>query len=422
MTQPLTRIRLRLTVWYAATFGLILVLLGGGLFTVIRSQITAQLDASLEAATQELIRAANIREMEAQEARGQVVDAVDELHIPDRQLYLLTAGATPFKPAAAPEWATRAGQRAAASGGDVTLNAHVGHGHALRIHATVFTTSSGTRYIALAAADRVELEDRYASLIGAFGGASLAALLLVALGGWVLMRKSTAPVEATMAQMRRFMADAAHELRTPIAVLRTRAEVALQREREPAAYIDTLSRVEDEAKRLGVIVGDLLTLAHADAGEWPVAHDRLFLDDIALDAADAAHVLARQRGVTLEVGAFEESPIIGDRALVRQLLMQVLDNAVKFTPQGGRVRVDVSASNGTSTVVVADTGIGIPASQIPHVFDRFYRAENARERAPGAGLGLSIARWIATAHSATVSLDSTPGVGTTVVLTFPRAP
>jgi len=218
------------------------------------------------------------------------------------------------------------------------------------------------------------------------------------------------------------MADAAHELRTPIAVLRTRAEVALQRERDPASYIETLSRVEEEAKRLGAIVGDLLTLAHADAGEWPVAHDRLFLDDIALDAADAAHVLARQRGVTLEVGTFEESPIIGDRALVRQLLMQILDNAVKFTPQGGRVRVDVSASNGTSTVVVADTGIGIPASQIPHVFDRFYRAENARERAPGAGLGLSIARWIATAHGATVSLDSTPGAGTTVVLTFPGAP
>ena len=420
--QPLTRIRFQLTVWYAATFGLILVLLGGGLFTVIRSQITAQLDASLEAATQQLIRAANIREMEAQEARGQVVDAVDELHIPDRQLFLLTAAATPFKPPAAPEWVTRAGRRAAAAGGDITVNAHVGRGHTLRIHATMFTTSSGTQYIALAAADRVELEDRYASLIGAFGGAALAALLLVALGGWVLMRKSTAPVEATMAQMRRFMADAAHELRTPIAVLRTRAEVALQRERDPASYIETLSRVEEEAKRLGAIVGDLLTLAHADAGEWPVAHDRLFLDDIALDAADAAHVLARQRGVTLEIGTFEESPIIGDRALVRQLLMQILDNAVKFTPQGGRVRVDVSASNGTSTVVVADTGIGIPASQIPHVFDRFYRAENARERAPGAGLGLSIARWIATAHGATVSLDSTPGAGTTVVLTFPRAP
>lgn len=225
-----------------------------------------------------------------------------------------------------------------------------------------------------------------------------------------------------MAQMRRFMADAAHELRTPIAVLRTRAEVALQRERDSAAYIQTLARVEEEAQRLGAIVNDLLTLAHADAGEWPVAQDRLFLDDIALDAAEAAHVLARQRGVTVDVGTFEESPIIGDRALVRQLLMQILDNAVKFTPQGGRVRVDVSATNGSSTVVVADTGIGIPAAQIPHVFDRFYRAENARESAPGAGLGLSIARWIATAHGATVSLDSTPGTGTTVTLRFPRAP
>jgi signal transduction histidine kinase len=366
------------------------------------------------------MRAADIREMESVSAHGRVVDAVDELHIPDRMLFLVTPSGQPVRPATAPAWVQTAVQRVAASG-EATLNVHVRHEHRLRVHAARFTVRGGTPYVAVAAADRVELEDRYASLIGAFGGAALAALLLVALGGWVLMRKSSAPVEESIAQMRRFMADAAHELRTPIAVLRTRAEVALQRRRDPDTYAETLRRVEAEAGRLGDIVNDLLTLAHADAGQRPVTHERLYLDDVALDAADAAHVLARQRDVTLEVGTFEESPVIGDRALVRQLIMLVLDNAVKFTPAGGRVRVDVSAGSSSSTVVVADTGIGITPEQMPHIFDRFYRGENSREHAAGAGLGLSIALWITSAHGGAIDVTSAPGQGTTVVMRFPLA-
>ena len=417
--QSLARIRVGLTAWYVATFGLILVLLGGWLFVVIRSQITAQLDASLSAAARELSRAAEIREMEAVEAHGQVVDAVDELHIPDRLLYLLTPSGQPVKPAVAPEWAERAARRADSTG-QATLNVHVPHQRRLRVYAFRFTVHSGTPYVAVAAADRIEVEDRYASLIGAFGGAALGALLLVAIGGFVLMRKSTAPVERTMEQMRRFMADAAHELRTPIAVLRARAEIALQRDRDPESYADTLRHIEQEATRLGSIVGDLLTLAHADAGAWPVARERLYLDDIALDAAEAAHVLAGPRGVTVQMGGFEESPIAGDRALVRQLLMLLLDNAVKFTPSGGCVRVDVAADGDASTVVIADTGVGITAGQMPHIFERFYRGDGAREQAPGAGLGLSIARWIATLHDAAISVSSTPARGTTVTVRFPR--
>jgi len=418
--QPLDRIRLRLTAWYGATFGLILLLLGGGLFVVVRAQLAEQLDASLRAAARELMRAAEIREVEAVEARGQVVDAVDELHIPDRMLYLLTPAGDPVKPAHADAW-TRAIARRAGSAGTADQNVRAARHRILRVYAARFTVRSGTPYVAVAAADRVELEDRYASLIGAFGSAALAALLLVAAGGYVLMRQSAAPVERSMMQMRRFMADAAHELRTPITVLRSRAEVALQRVREPEAYAAALRGIEEEAVRLGGIVDDLLTLAHADAGERPLAREPFYLDDVALDAADAARVLARQRGVSLDVGAFEESPVTGDRSLTRQLLMIVLDNAVKFTPAGGRVRVDVSSDAAHSSVVVADTGIGIAPAQLPHVFERFYRGEGARERAPGAGLGLSIARWIADAHGAAIELASTPGQGTRVALRFPRA-
>jgi len=229
-------------------------------------------------------------------------------------------------------------------------------------------------------------------------------------------------VEGSMETMRRFMADAAHELRTPITVLRSQAEVALQRERNAEGYVEALRRVESEAVRLGATVEDLLTLARADAGERAPERRRVFLDDLALDAASGARALAETRGVALEVGAFEEAVVSGDAALLRQLLMIVLDNAVKFTPAGGRVRVSAAAPGGQAEVVVEDTGIGITPEQLPHVFERFYRGDPARARADGAegaGLGLAIARWIADAHGARIEVTSEPGRGTRVAIVFP---
>jgi signal transduction histidine kinase len=265
----------------------------------------------------------------------------------------------------------------------------------------------------------VELEDEYASLVEAFAAAALAALLLVSAGSYVLVRKSTAPIERSMQQMRRFMADAAHELRTPITILRTRAEVASAEARDPGRDRATLEAIEREAARLGAIAGDLLTLARADAGEWPVAREPLYLDDAAAAAVDTVKALARSKGVMLDVGAFEEAPIIGDPALVRQLLLAVLDNAIKYTPSGGHVRLDVAAQNGAAVVAVTDTGVGIPTEALPLVFERFYRAEPARRQVEGAGLGLAIARWIAHAHGARIELTSTLGQGTSVTIKFP---
>ena len=427
--RPLDRLRLRLTAWYAATFGLILLLLGGGLFLIVRSQMSSHLDGSLRLAAGELMRAARIREVEARAASGAVVDAVDELHIPDRALYLLEPDGTPVKPPAAEGWIRDAARRAA-SDGSVDLEVE-SHDHRLRLYAARFTApvpgGAPRTYVAAAAADVVELEDQYAALIGAFGAASLAGLVLVAVGGWLLVRESTAPVERTMETMRRFMADAAHELRTPITVLRSQAEVALQRERDSEGYAAALRRVESEAARLGATVDDLLTLARADAGERPLARERVFLDDLALDAATGARALADRRGVALEVGTFEEAVLTGDPALVRQLLMIVLDNAVKFTPTGGRVRVSVAAPppEGRAEAVVEDTGIGIGPEQLPHMFERFWRGDPARARgngAPdGAGLGLAIARWIADAHGAKIEVTSELGKGTRVAIRFPAA-
>ena len=418
--QSLAGLRLRLTAWYAGIFVSILALLGGGLFFAIGHRMSRQLDASLRTAAAALMQAARIREAELAGAQGVVADAVDELHIPDRSLYLFAAGATPIKPAEAPDW-VREAAREAERAGTARRDLETREDHILRLYAERFTGANGTVYVATAVADRLELEYEYATLIRAFAAAALAALLLVAGGGYVLTRQSTAPIERSMQQMRRFMADAAHELRTPITLLRTRAEVAAGQDRDPTRDTTTFHAIEREADRLGAIVGELLTLARADAGERPVKHDVLFLDDTAASAVEAVRTLAEHKRVSVEIATFEEAHVTGDPALLRELFLIVLDNAIKFTPAGGGVRLDVSVANGHAAVVVTDSGIGIPAAELPHVFERFYRGDAARRAAEGAGLGLAIARWIAEVHGARIDIASEPGAGTRVRMTFPVA-
>jgi signal transduction histidine kinase len=420
--RALRRLRLQLTAWYVGTFAVVLAVLGVALFSVIAGQLASDLDASLHAAARAVAQAAQIREVEAVSATGGVVDAVEELTIPGRELYLFDSAGRPLTPPQADEHVVAVAREAAASG---VANDHFkqardsGTRRNLQAHAERFTLKSGKHFVAAAVADRVELEDRYAALIGAFAGAAAAALLLVAVGGWFLAGKATAPMGRTLAHMRRFMADAAHELRTPVAVLRSRADVALQRERDPAAYVAALTAIGAESERMGGIVDDLLMLARADAGERPLARQRLYLDDVVLEAVAGVRVLAERRGVELAVSEFEEAPVDADPVLLHQLVVIVLDNAIKFTPGGGRVSLRVGTEEGRAVVTVDDTGAGITATELPYIFDRFYRGVDARSHGEGAGLGLSIARWIADAHRATIDVTSVPGTGTRVTIRFP---
>src|SRR6266511_1076543 len=421
MTPSLDRLRLRLTLWYAGVLTVILLLLGAGIFVAIRHQMSRHLDASLKAATAAVMQATLIREVERARASAGVADAVAELRIPDRTLYLFDTEGRPLVPAQADGWIAAAARQAARAGA-AEVDRDVPGEHEYRLHAERFSGGTGTVYVAASVADRMELEEEYGSLIVTFAAAALAALLLVAGGGYVLARQSTVPIERSMERTRRFMADAAHELRTPVTILRARAGVTLAQTRDPARDAAALEAIEQETKRLGEIVGDLLTLARADAGELPVVRETLYLDDVAAEAVTAVRALAERKGVALEVGQFEEAGIVGDPALVRRLLLIVLDNAIKYTPAGGRVRLDVATADGARSAVVTDTGIGIPADQLPHVFDRFYRGDPARRAADGTGLGLAIARWIADLHGAVIAIGpSADGTGTRVAITFPAA-
>jgi signal transduction histidine kinase len=418
LTPNLETLRRRLTAWYAVTLGTIVVLLGAGLFIAIRQQISSQLDASLAMATAAIEHATSIREAEETAASGAVMDAVEELRIPDRDLYLFNGSARPLVPAAASEAIVAAATQALRDS-VALITLYPANDHVLRVYATRFHSSSDRVYVAVAVADRLELEDQYAALIVAFGAAALGALVLFAVGGSFLTRKSIEPVEHTMSYMRRFMADAAHELRTPLAVVRSRAEVALAPEADATQQRDALAAIERETIRLGRIVEDLLLLARSDAGGLPLAMKPIFLDDVTSDAVSAAGTLASRGGVSLALDRFDEAPIDGDATLVRQLVMILLDNAIKFTPSGGSVLVSVTNGAQGAVLSVTDSGVGIPPDQIEHVFERFYRGDVARGRGAGAGLGLSIAQWIAEVHRARLTLRSDTDSGTVAEVHFP---
>ncbi len=414
--MTLGRLRVRLTLWYAATVAVILLLLGAGLFVAIGTQVSRRIDVSLAAATAAIEHATH--DLEAERAAGGAADAVEELHIPDRDLYLFDANGRPITPQAADAWIIAAARAATATGTNDALM--MANGQQSRLHAQRFTGRSGTTYVAVAVGQRPNIREQYAGLIGIFSAAALAALVMVALGGFLLARQSTVPVERSMEQMRRFMADAAHELRTPVTILRTRTEVALSQPRDATGDTAAFQAIERETERLGGIVGDLLTLARADSGERQIVHGPLYLDDVVSQAVGSARTLAERKGVALAVGSFEEAQIVGDAGLVERLVLIVLDNAIKYTPEGGRVQLDVTARDGKRSVIVTDTGIGIPADQLPRIFERFYRGDRARSQAEGAGLGLPIARWIADRHGARISVASDP-TGTRVEIDFPAA-
>lgn len=220
-------------------------------------------------------------------------------------------------------------------------------------------------------------------------------------------------------RQRQFTADASHELRTPLTSIKGQTEVALQRDRNPEDYREVLRAVNSEVDRMIRLVGSLLTLARADSRQAPISRERVDLSQLVNDAAEQMSAAASAKGIALNVTA-DAVTLIGDEDLLLQLVLNLFDNAIKYTPQGGSVSVICRADGGSGVVRVTDTGPGISAEHLPHVFDRFYRVDPSRSQAAGgAGLGLSISRWIAESHGGTLSVDSAPGSGSTFIVRVP---
>lgn len=229
-------------------------------------------------------------------------------------------------------------------------------------------------------------------------------------------------LERSFREMQRFTADASHELRTPISIVRTEAEVALSKPIGESEKHELLGNILEECERLTWITDQLLTLSREDAGIGQCKREPLNLSAMAAEVADTMRTLAEAKRQKLVTHLDEAATVSGDAERLRHVVYNLLDNAIKYTPENGRVELAVQRNGSAVRLCVHDTGSGIPAEHLPHVFERFYRVDKARTRAAGgAGLGLSIVESIANAHGGRVEITSQAGKGTTCVVSLPIA-
>jgi two-component system OmpR family sensor kinase len=317
------------------------------------------------------------------------------------------------------------------------------HDASYRLYALPFSLR-GTPFVVVTARHLGEQEELLENVVEVFWYAAPLWIALSGVAGWLLVRKSLAPVAAmsreavairmtdltrrlpvadpdnelgflattfnalldrlaqAIEQQRRFMADASHELRTPLSIVRGEAEVALTRERSTAELRDALQVIQHESELLTSIVDDLFLLARADAGQRLLAPTRFYLDELLHDAVRAVRTLADEKGIVLEVRGPHDAAVEADERLLRRLFGNLLDNAVKFTPRGGSVSVTLADEAAAYAVTIRDSGPGIPPTDRPRIFERFYRG--TKREGEGAGLGLAIARSIAEMHGGTLVL------------------
>ena len=232
-------------------------------------------------------------------------------------------------------------------------------------------------------------------------------------------------LERSFAALRRFTADASHELKTPLTVVRAGVERAITRPGMPQEALAPLEETLQEVNRMTELLNSLLTLARADEGRADLHLEPVDLREIIEEAGETGELLAEHAGVGIEIRLPPQPVVLAvDRSRMRQLALNLIENAVKYTPRGGQVSVELAGNDGRVVFTVADTGIGIAPGDLPHVFDRFWRADSARTRTSeraGTGLGLAICKWIAEAHGGTIEVQSRPGRGTTFTVGLPRS-
>jgi heavy metal sensor kinase len=454
-------VRVRLTLWYAGALTVVLLLYAGGVFLFLRQSLSSELDRRLhddfEVAEQMLERTADggIRwrvtdhheEMEAGESNWL------EVWSPAGQLLYRRAS---FETEAENLLSSLASPR---RHGYVSVALPTGaHVRTLTGPYVIDGAPIVIRVVRSAARLRHELNELL--LILGFGlpvGVGVAGV-----GGYALARRALAPVsqmadqarritaerlserlpvehpedelgqlatvfndtfarlEQSFEQLRRFTADASHELRTPLTAIRTVGEVGLREHRDENAYREIIGSMLEEADRLGRLVDSLLILSRADAGQVKLARERVDLTALAREVVTHLGVLAEEKRQVVSVAAPGPVYATVDRLVLRQAVINLIDNAIKYTPEGAHIRVVGRDQPHGSTLEVIDTGPGIAAEHQAHIFDRFYRVDKARSRElGGTGLGLAIARWAVEAHGGRIELESEESKGSTFRIILP---
>jgi len=227
-------------------------------------------------------------------------------------------------------------------------------------------------------------------------------------------------LEKAFQRQKQFTSDASHELRAPLAVIEAESTLALQKERPSSDYQRSLENISQETRRMSSLIDQLLTLARADAGKEQWNFAEIDLGKLISNLSTDAEILCQEKGLNFQLGQTHDLVVKGDEARLRELFMNVLDNAIRYTPALGTVSLSLRRDGQMAVVAITDTGVGIPAEDIPFIFERFYRVDKSRSRAEGgSGLGLAICRHIVEAHGGKIEVESQVGVGSTFSVWLP---
>jgi two-component system, OmpR family, sensor kinase len=464
MSSPL---RMRLTLWYVGAFSVVLILFSTGVYFFVERTLLERIDANLRV-TLQMTGSALARDMnqsmpltealEDPRFPGQIVALVDTdgrvlARKPIRSALVFRLPALPLRASTLPQFYEL--PESDSESDDSCRGIY-------QLVTPIIT--SGPSSIIVVTTSTEALSDQLDALQNVMAIAIVFSLLLAGCGGWFLARRSLSPLagmasatehitannlgerlpvgakdelgrlatrfnellsrlSASFSQQRQFMADASHELRTPLSVVRTAAQVTLQNpERSNSEYREALAVIEQQASRLSRVVEDMFALSRADMNQLPLDISELYLDEIVADTARAAGILAQRKGVHLKSQDLQEAPYRGDDRLLRRMISNLLDNAIKFTPEGGTVEVQFKRAGASYEITVVDTGCGIPDELQARVFDRFFRADRARagtNGSGGAGLGLAISRSIAELHKGQLTLQSSGPAGSTFCICLP---
>jgi heavy metal sensor kinase len=359
----------------------------------------------------------------------------------------------------------KAALQASGRGEPISERIHLSGPYSVRLLTYPVVRDEGAGHLVQVAASMAPLEETLREFRLILMTFSPLALLVLSLGGWFLAGRALSPVvrltraarrinaenlnqrlpvedtrdeiahlaetfnamlarlEASFRKIKQFSGDASHELRTPLTILRGETEVALRWAKEPEEFRKMLESNMEEIDRMGRIIEDLLLLAKSEAGGLPMECKEFSLSDMLQDLYMQGRTLGESKGieVLLDMNVAEEIRIRGDELRIRQMLLNLIVNGIKYTPAGeGRLAITLSLEGDNVSVAIADSGIGIPEEHLPHIFDRFYRIDEARNRENGGtGLGLAIVKWIVEAHEGKILVRSTPGEGSTFTVLLP---
>ena len=453
-------IRTRLTLWYTSVLAIFIIVLGTIVYAVVAFNLIAELDRTLNDTAGQVISAARVRPL----FDVQVI-TIPELDVFGSNVYIEvidTNGQIASRSANLQRFSLlldEAGLHQVQTGHQpVTRDVQTG-GARLRVLTVPLLVNDQVAGYLQVGTVRSQVDNALSLLLIVLVGGGIGALVASAVVGRLLATQALRPIDAITQTalaisraddldkripqvgppdevgrltetfnimldrlerlfrgQQRFIADISHELRNPLTTIR--GNVDLMR-RMNSVDLTSLDAIQAESERMTRMVGDLLLLAQADAG-LPIRRERVELDTLMLQVYRQVRPLAD--GIELSIGAEDQAAILGDPDRIKQLVLNLVDNAIKYTPKGGKVTLGLQRVESWAQLSVADTGVGIPEQDLSHIFERFYRVDKARSRAAGGtGLGLSIVEWIAQVHGGTINVQSEMGKGTTFIVSLPLA-